>query len=89
MSRKAEKSVQRGWGVQVLIVVVFGFLAVSIGWMAAAQIDPEAGLGIGTKPSSHLASPGMVSPDFLRTERTLELPRIGSGNPALGQLTQR
>ncbi len=88
MSRKSAESVQRGWGVQVLIVVVFGFLAVSMGWMAAAQIDPVPGMGPGmgieNKPGAHLAGPGMGNPDM-----ALELPGISSSDPALGQLTQR
>lgn len=68
----------------MLIVVVFGFLAVSMGWMAAAQIDPVPGMGIENKPGAHLAGPGMGNPDM-----ALELPGISSSDPALGQLTQR
>lgn len=44
MTKQAQTRDQRGWGVQVLIVFVFGLLVATIGWMAGDQIDPQLGM---------------------------------------------
>lgn len=51
LTKQAQTRDQRGWGVQVLIVFVFGLLVATIGWMAGDQIDPQLGMRTQQSPT--------------------------------------